>query len=620
MKLLHPASLLAAALLCSCLDFDTRLANCRDGGVWICGAPDAGAIDGGGGGTFDGPAGLVCNRDWCWDHPRPTGITLTAVWGTSASDIWVAGDLGTVAHFDGSTWTSQVRDPLLNVKSICGHGSDVYFGGEVYQGTIDRLHKWNGSWSTVDGTRENIFQLQCGTSNLWMAQPFGVSAMPWGAASPSVRYHSGGGEFCAAVAETGPEACVMACGSGGVVAPPYAHIRTCDGGLEYELVDTDGGLGDTFHPLTLWTDPNLGVLAGISSTSGQIWQRDASWGALWTGVGPGDIYAGAAYDGGSIAVGGFGRVVEVGASGVTSAMNIQTSGNSYLYGVWAPPSGDAWVVGERGCILQRQGATWVPRSGCAVGFEDVASVPQLFGVTIDGLWGRTDAGWTKVKSLPPGQVALWERPDGGGFAHLTADSLSSNAARLPLTLSGATGMYVASDQRVVIRTAGKQLIDTNLIDGARITFDAGVSLSTLTGNAQDGTVWAAGERGTVLRSETPGSWIAESSGVTTDIGDLSVGFGRVWVLSGDTLATRTSSGAWSSTVLNEGAFTRVLALDADSALLMRGIEAAVRINASFLTTPLSPPPTDLTGALFLRGDEVWGVGFYGGVVRFRVPR
>ncbi len=620
MSLLRAASLLGALALCSCLDFDARLASCRDAGVWICGASDAGGTGGGtGGGSIDGPDGLVCNGDWCWDHPRPTGVTLRSVWGTSPTDVWVGGEKGTVVHFDGAKWTSHSQDPTLNFNSICGHGSDVYFGADHFQGTLDRLHKWNGAWSTIEGTKENIYQLQCGASNLWIARVHGASAMPWAATSPRPRYTAAGDELCVAVAETGPEECVVACHSDGVTPPRFGRMHPCDGGLEYELVDTDGGLGSSFHPQTLWTDPNRGVLAGISALSGEIWERNAGWAPLWRSQGPGDVYAGAPYANGSIAVGSYGLVVDLTDAGAATT-RIQSFGNGYLYGVWAPPSGNAWVVGERGCIRERQGSTWVPRSDCDVGFEDVASVPQLFGVTTNALWGRTDAGWTRVKSLEPGQVALWERPDGGGFAHLTDTSLSSNAVKLPLTLSGARGMYVVSDQRVVIRTGGQQLIDTNLDSGTRLPFDAGVGLSILTGNPVDGTVWAAGEGGTVLRSEAAGVWVAEDAGVTTDISDLAVGFGRVWLVSGRTVATRTSGGAWTSAVLTEGEFTRVLPVDAESALLFRGVDAALRIDSSFTTTPSSAPPTELTGALFLRGDEAWGVGLYGGVVRFRVAR
>ena len=45
---------------------------------------------------------------WQWANPSPTGKSLHATGGTSASDIWVGGEGGTIAHFDGARW-DQVR-------------------------------------------------------------------------------------------------------------------------------------------------------------------------------------------------------------------------------------------------------------------------------------------------------------------------------------------------------------------------------------------------------------------------------------------------------------------------------------------------------------------------------
>ncbi len=43
-------------------------------------------------------------RVWDWLNPSPTGRTLHAIGGTSESDIWVAGEGGTIAHFNGTSW------------------------------------------------------------------------------------------------------------------------------------------------------------------------------------------------------------------------------------------------------------------------------------------------------------------------------------------------------------------------------------------------------------------------------------------------------------------------------------------------------------------------------------
>lgn len=47
-----------------------------------------------------------CSRSgWCWEFPRPQGNTLNSIHGTSAQDVWVAGNAGTLLHWDGSRWS-----------------------------------------------------------------------------------------------------------------------------------------------------------------------------------------------------------------------------------------------------------------------------------------------------------------------------------------------------------------------------------------------------------------------------------------------------------------------------------------------------------------------------------
>lgn len=611
-----PLGILSALVLCSCLDFDAQLERCRDAGVWICAGADARTDAGIDGGTFEGPEGLVCNADWCWDHPRPTGVELKSVWGSAPNDLWVGGEMGTVLHFNGTSWTSFAVDPRYAVNSICGHGSDVYFGTSAYSTTLPRLLKWSGAWSVINGPIEDIHQLQCGAANLWIARYFGASSMAWTAPSPTPRVSVSGGENCVGIAETGPDECVVACRFDGVLKPAFARLRSCDGVLEYALEDVDGGYGDTFHPQTLWKDPVRGVLAGLSALSGEIWARDQGWSSIWKSTGLGDIYAGAPYDKGSIAVGSYGQIVDV-IDGGTVESRISTSGNSYLYGVWSPPSGDAWAVGERGCILQRQGAQWRHRSNCDVLFEDFASAPQLFAVTETGLYGRADGGWGFVRDLEPGQIALWERPDGGGFLHLTQAGLNSNATQV-LALTGASSMAVVSDERVVILTNTGELVDSNATTGTSSSFDAGVRVSSLVSDPSNGTVWVAGEEGTILRSTSAGEWTPEDAGVSGAIDELAVGFGRVWVVSGGLVATRDATGTWTRRTLTQGPFERVVPIDATNALVLRNTEAALRVSTTFAITPLSPPPSQVNGRIVLRGDEAWGRTSNGGIVRFRV--
>ena len=66
----------------------------------------------------------------------PTTETLHAVWGSSADDVWVVGESGTVFHWDGAAWTPSVAalanaHTKPNLYGIWGSGpDDVWIVGE----------------------------------------------------------------------------------------------------------------------------------------------------------------------------------------------------------------------------------------------------------------------------------------------------------------------------------------------------------------------------------------------------------------------------------------------------------------------------------------------------------
>jgi hypothetical protein len=189
------------------------------------------------------------------------------------------------------------------------------------------------------------------------------------------------------------------------------------------------------------------------------------------------------------------------------------------------------------------------------------------------------------------------------------------AATLPTSLTHATAMQVVSEDRVVILNEGG-LLETNLRDGAATTVDAGLVIFTLTGEP-DGTAWAGGAGGQVLRSTSAGAWSTEDTRLVGDLVDVAAGFGRVWALSSGGLATR-SAGTW-ATVSTSSTFDRVVPLDADTALLLRGTEAAIRITSTGVITQAQPPPTRLTGRIERRGNQLWAAGLQGGIVRLALP-
>ena len=70
----------------------------------------------------------------------PTWLTLRSVWGTSDSDVWVAGDRGYLAHWNGAKWkviATGITQPLWSVR---GSGAGLPIEAVGGQGTWLRIH------------------------------------------------------------------------------------------------------------------------------------------------------------------------------------------------------------------------------------------------------------------------------------------------------------------------------------------------------------------------------------------------------------------------------------------------------------------------------------------------
>ncbi len=55
---------------------------------------------------------------WTWLNPLPQGNALRAIWGPASDDIYAAGDLGALLHYDGQAW--RVVENVPNRQSILG--------------------------------------------------------------------------------------------------------------------------------------------------------------------------------------------------------------------------------------------------------------------------------------------------------------------------------------------------------------------------------------------------------------------------------------------------------------------------------------------------------------------
>ena len=80
------------------------------------------------------------------DRIGPCLIGLTAVWGSSASDVFAVGGCGLIMHFDGEKWSAMDSGSESGLTAVWGRGAgDVYAVGVA--GTVLRYD--GGAWSAM---------------------------------------------------------------------------------------------------------------------------------------------------------------------------------------------------------------------------------------------------------------------------------------------------------------------------------------------------------------------------------------------------------------------------------------------------------------------------------------
>ncbi len=104
---------------------------------------------------------------------------LTKIWGSSSSDIYFVGTLGTIAHYNGSQWTKiESRTTLPLIKVDGNSKGDVYASGGSYSTSESIVLKLNGiqpAEKIIDGYSDN----QVDTSKLFISQLYGIFSGPW---------------------------------------------------------------------------------------------------------------------------------------------------------------------------------------------------------------------------------------------------------------------------------------------------------------------------------------------------------------------------------------------------------------------------------------------------------
>ncbi len=367
-------------------------------GVWVGGPDDVWMLSSDQVLRWDG-------QTWTSQRPGEAGAELSAIWGSSSSDLWIAGSThspGTYRrarayHWDGAAWTEEALPAMGEARAMHGpSANDVWLvGGDEYpQPQVGRILRWSGSsWSeSLVGQPPYRFDdvLGLSTYHAWVLD--GVGAERWDAggwtriAAPGgaffkrlttvdgglvattadgAQYCLSGGAFasCGAVgfevAALWPKVDpIFAVGAHGEVATPgpggWARLLPTYSAATLLLNAPRGGASDDVWAFTWGGWPlhwDGSQWAEATDSPGQLWQ------AVSTGTGAHDLWVMAL---GKDSAGDV--LLHHGSAWERLALPPWTGEYElFFHGLWAAAPGDLWIVGAQdsaGAIWRGDGTTW----------------------------------------------------------------------------------------------------------------------------------------------------------------------------------------------------------------------------------------------------------------------
>lgn len=232
------------------------------------------------------------------DLPANSPQALT-VWGTSRTDVHVAGSGGHILHFDGERWSSQELDQSYAIQDMWGSSeSHVFAVGNDMSGNGRILFFDGRSWTALEETWERGFLAIGGTGpdNVYVS---------WDGASSFLHFDG----------------------------TAWSPVR-----------------GDTpAPPKSVWLEGATGYAVGYDGTiqvlKNGVWKSQSSGvtedlEAVW-GTGQGE----------AIAVGSKGCILRYDGREWSA---VPSPAKLHLYGVWGLPDGPVYAVGKSGVVLKME--------------------------------------------------------------------------------------------------------------------------------------------------------------------------------------------------------------------------------------------------------------------------
>ncbi|MFT3713061.1 MAG: hypothetical protein QM817_35860 [Archangium sp.] len=610
--------MLAALLASGCLNFREQVNSCLDdGGAWVCPRTDAGVVmgvDAGSGDAgnigemFGSIAELQCARGtagFCWDKPRPTGAEFESVYAPANNDVWIGSLAGDVIHLDDAGFHFM---PLNGLRpfSFCSNSLGLFVGGERTGLSASGLRQYAGAstWMPIP-LNDDVQQVQCTSDRVYFAAEGGG-----GYYDGTVHlFHAANttNELCSGIAVSATQ-CRLTCARNMAI-----DVYECDGGLAQTITDGTVARGDSEEA---WVGGDGGIRAIVQGDPARVFGENSP---AWTSVittGPAQqLYAGIAYGPSSLVV-GRGDVVSVeGQPGFPQPMN-PAKPPTYLSDVDVDSTGTVWAVGTEGRIVKFENGAWsflTPDDTNILYSLDHSRPGRVLVVGVNGTVLLRDAtGWSAVPSSLNTHVVGVKDTEAGlillGYNELRAPNL----APVPLNGQGRSLLVIEDRYALVTTTAEVTRIDltngnaTQLVSGAfaQLAYD-GAQHIIYAGSAGNG-VWASADGGSFARID----------GGPAMVNELVFDRGQLWV-AGDGFI-----------YLNDGiGWLEVQAPGADNLAPVSSTVAAawsadhgwrVKRQANGLVLEDIPaPPAQLSNTAVV-GDEIWGVGKGGAVVRLPI--
>jgi hypothetical protein len=552
--------------------------------------------------------GVCGDAAWQYERPTPTGMTLHASQSFGASDVFAAGDQGTVLHYDGTSWKPEQTPICEGIQAMWGTSATNLWavGGE---GRV--MHRTAAGWQLVDMGTCNFFQSVWGTSatDVWISSTY-----------------DGGHTF---------------------------HGGT-QGFVEVPGVAADSLFG--FASDDVWAVDSGRILHYDGSAWTSVYEQHVDFEKIW-GSDPDHLFvAGFDWDKNTAAVWMFSEATastpvektfsgnvtpSVGGSAAndvwfaegkqlhhfdgTTWTYVAQPGGADLYSIAAAGAGAVWAFGYGGEMLRYNGATWTTGNGGHVIYNSwAASENDVWAATSQGLLHYDGTSWSVSPSMTTGFFwGIWgTSPTNiyaaglfGKFFHYDGTTWSPvtvpvNGSWYSISGTGANDIWASGYQGAVMHFDG-----TTWKDMGRPTTSKIFTIHALAPND----VWAASESG-LLHYDGTGWAISGplNTGRMVNVwgtsNDLWVtGYG-VWHYNGNTwtkLVTAPTSGVDFPAVWGTGANDVWVAM---ASVIGYAPTSLMHWDGTEWTTHVSAMGERIGSGLTV-GSKTWAFDMTGGIVR-----